>query len=408
MDKSRRDLLTLGMAVTAGSLIGCGREASSRTPSPAESPKTAPPPLPPPIPAGNYARRREQVAEKMRREGIDALLVTPSSYLLYLTGADLGRSERLIAWVLRRDGGSRCLGPAFEADRLKGSGLPGELKTWEESEDPIAALARILSEGGRTSILAVEGTTWLDNLAPLERRLPAARITSATPLLAPFRMKKDPEEIALIRAGAGRTLGIFRRLFEEMKEGQTEEELLRRAQAMALESGLLLEGLVQFGPDSAIPHSPAGSAKLRAGDVVLFDMGVLVHGYHSDVSRTVAFGRPPEKFQPVYEIVKEAQEAGFRAARSGIPASMVDEAARSVIRRAGYARAFTHRLGHGLGLDGHEPPYLVAGNETLLEAGMTVTVEPGIYLPREFGVRLEDDVAVTPSGGELLSVETPA
>ena len=231
---------------------------------------------------------------------------------------------------------------------------------------------------------------------------------SATPLLAPFRMKKDPEEIALIRAGAGRTLGIFRRLFEEMKEGQTEEELLRRAQAMALESGLLLEGLVQFGPDSAIPHSPAGSAKLRAGDVVLFDMGVLVHGYHSDVSRTVAFGRPPEKFQPVYEIVKEAQEAGFRAARSGIPASMVDEAARSVIRRAGYARAFTHRLGHGLGLDGHEPPYLVAGNETLLEAGMTVTVEPGIYLPREFGVRLEDDVAVTPSGGELLSVETPA
>lgn len=405
MDKSRRELLTLGVAAAAGSLLGCRNGLASRAPAPSGPAEKEPEPLPPPLSPLAYPRRRERLLAKMREEGIDFFLATPSAHLRYLTGAELHRSERLIAWVLRKDGTSLVIGPAFEADRLKTSGMPGELRTWQESEDPIALLASELASAGPSPGVAVEGTTWFDDLASLSRRIPGGRVKSATPLLAPIRMEKDPEEIALIRAGARLTVRIIRRLMDELKEGQTEEQLLARAGDLARKSGVTLEGLVQFGAHSAIPHAPAGKTPLRAGDVVLFDMGISVHGYQSDVSRTFAFGRPPERFSQVYKLVQEAQATGIRAARTGIPASAVDEAARSVIRRAGYGTAFTHRLGHGLGLEGHEHPYLVAGNGMPLREGMTVTVEPGIYLSGEFGVRLEDDVVVGAEGAEVLSQE---
>ncbi len=343
----------------------------------------------------------------MRRDGIDALLITPCASLFYLTGADLWRSERLIASVLRSDGSWENLGPAFEAERLRRSGLPGEILTWEEAQNPNPLLARMLATGGASLKVAVEGTTWFDDLAPLSRLLPSARVTSATPLISHFRMKKDPEEIALMRAAARITLAVIRSLMDEMKEGMTEEEVLQRAGELSQALGVPLDGMVQFGANSAIPHADAGSVKLREGQVILFDMGVTVHGYHSDVSRTFAFGKAPDRFQQIYGLVKAAQEAGFRAARPGTSAGAVDEAARYVIRKAGFAKDFTHRLGHGLGLEVHEQPYLVAGNSLLLEEGMTVTIEPGIYLPGEFGVRLEDDVRISLMGADILSSDSP-
>ena len=408
MDKSRRELLTLGLAAAAGSLLSCRETSAGRAPSPAAPATPAKIEIPPPVPQARYAERRQEVAAKMRREGIHALLITPCPSLLYLTGADLWRSERLIASVLREDGSWENLGPAFEADRLGSSGLPGEISTWEEEEDPSPILARMLSRGGASAKLAVEGTTWFDDLAPLSRLLPSARLTSATPLLSSFRMKKDPEEIALMRAAGRITLAVMKRLMDEMKEGMTEEEVLRRAGEVSHEWGVPLDGMVQFGAHSAVPHAAAGSDQLREGQVILFDMSVIVHGYYSDVSRTFAFGQPPPEFQQVYGIVKAAQEAGFRAARPGIPAGAVDEAARAVVRKAGFARNFTHRLGHGLGLEVHEHPYLVTGNSLVLEEGMTVTIEPGIYLPGKFGVRLEDDVRVALRGAEILSSDSPA
>ena len=408
MDKSRRDLLALSAAAAAAALLRCG-EASSRAPAPAPGSAPAKPAaLPPPIAPGRYAQRREKVAARMQEEKIDALLLTPSPSLLYLTGADLWRSERLIAFVLHSDGSSESLGPAFEAERLTASGLPGTLTTWEESEDPVAKLVVILTRKAPAPTLSVEGTTWLDDLAPLSRRIPGARIASATPLISPFRMRKEPEEVDLIRAGALITVAVIGKLMEEIEEGRTEAETLARAKAIARASGVELDGLVQFGANSAVPHRAPGDTKLRQGDVALFDLGVKVHGYSSDVTRTFAFGRAPERFSQVHETVRAAQEAGFRAARAGIPASAADEAARSIIRRAGFARFFTHRLGHGLGLQIHEPPYLVAGNPVALAEGMTVTVEPGIYLPGEFGVRLEDDVLVQTTGSQVLSAETGA
>ena len=408
MDRSRRELLTLGLAAAAGSLWSCRGPATGRSPAPAAAAGPGKIEIPPPLPESRYAQRRDAVAETMGRDGIDALLLTPCPSLLYLTGADLWRSERLIASVLRKDGSWENLGPAFEADRLKASGLPGELLTWEEGEDPNPILARMLSRQGASAKLAIEGTTWFDDLAPLSRLLPSARLTSATPLLSRFRMRKDPEEIALMRAAARITLAVMQRLMDEMKEGLTEEEVLLRAMDVSQEWGMPLDGLVQFGANSAIPHAAAGSARLKEGQVILFDMSVTVHGYYSDVSRTFAFGTPPPEFRQVYGTVKAAQEAGFRAARPGTTAGSVDEAARSVIRRAGFAKYFTHRLGHGLGLQVHEPPYLVAGNSLVLEEGMTVTIEPGIYLSGKFGVRLEDDVRVALPGAEILSSDGPA
>jgi Xaa-Pro dipeptidase len=345
------------------------------------------------------------VADRLRGEGFDWLLATPGSNLAYLTGVRLGRSERLIAMVLGSDGSCRFLAPAFEAENLAARGIPGELRTWKETEDPIPILAAMLARPDAPPRLAVEGTTWFDTLAPLARILPAARIASASPILAPIRMRKEPEEIALIEAAARITLHAIRKVMAEAREGMTEQDLLGRAAGHAAEAGGDLQGLVQFGPDSAVPHSPAGDRKLRGSDVILLDLVTSVRGYHCDVSRTFAFGAPLPRFPEIYKTVREAQQTGFRAARAGVTAGSVDDAARAVIRAAGYAKYFTHRLGHGVGLDGHEEPYLVGGNRVVLEEGTTVTVEPGVYLPGEFGVRIEDDIQITASLPRILTAD---
>jgi Xaa-Pro dipeptidase len=163
------------------------------------------------------------------------------------------------------------------------------------------------------------------------------------------------------------------------------------------------DGLVQFGSSSALPHGGPGGRRLEAGDVVLIDCGCVVHGYTSDITRTVSFGKPPDKVRRVYDVVARAQQAGIDSLAAGVPGEKVDAAARRVIADAGFGEFFTHRLGHGLGMDGHESPYLVSGNDRPLVAGNVETVEPGIYLPGEFGVRIEDDYAVTPGGRERLS-----
>jgi len=403
MDSTRREFMGFGAAAAAGLLAGCGPDMKSRRPAPAGTESALSVPIPPPIPAERYARRRADLAARMREEGFDLLLVTPGVPLTYLTGAFLRKSDRLIAWVLEKDGSCRCLGPAFEEERLACSGLPGDRKNWEETEDPIALLAEILASRGSSPRIAVEGTLGLDILAPLARRLPAARIASATPILSALRMRKDPEEIALMQAAIDITLEATRRVMQEAKEGVTEEGMLARAVEVARAFGASLDGMIQFGPSSAVPHAGAGEARLRHSDVILFDLVAEVRGYHSDISRTFAFGDSSRRFQQIYRVVRQAQEEGFRAARPGIPAGKVDEAARSAVQRNGFGRYFTHRVGHGLGLEAHEEPYLGGGNKLVLEDGMTVTVGPGIYLPGEFGVRLVDVVLVTATGPRVLS-----
>jgi Xaa-Pro aminopeptidase len=403
MDSSRRDFLGWGAAAAAGVLVGCRPGIETDQAPSSSSTASAVPALPPPLSKERFSRRRGELASRMKDEGFDFLLATPGSAFTYLTGADLRRSERLIALVLDREGGCRCIGPAFERQRLEQLGLPGELTVWQETEDPAPLLASLLSIRRAPSRIAVEGTTWFDDLEPLSRRIPSARIASATPLLSELRMRKDPDELALIRAAIVITLEAIRRVMGEAEKGTTEKDLLKQAAWIAGLAGASLDGTVQFGANTAVPHAGAGSARLRSADVILFDLVAEVRGYHSDISRTFAFGAPSSRFQQIFGIVRRAQEEAIRAVRPGTSAGSVDEAARSFIRRSGFGRYFTHRLGHGFGLQVHEPPYLVGGNSLPLREGMTLTVEPGIYLPGEFGVRLEDDVLVTAAGAEVLS-----
>ena len=209
MASTRREFLGLG-AAAAGLLAGCGGDLGSRRPAPALAEGAFPATVPPPIPEERYAGRRAALAARMRKEGLDLLLVTPGVSLTYLTGASLPKGERLIAWVLGEDGSSRCLGPASEEGRLACSGVPRDWRSWKETQDPIALLAEVLSSRGSSPRIAAEGTLGLDILAPLGRRLPGARIASATPLLSALRMRKEPEEIALIRAAADIALEAIR------------------------------------------------------------------------------------------------------------------------------------------------------------------------------------------------------
>lgn len=403
MRSTRREFMGLGAAAAAGLLAGCGMDLKSRRPAPARAERPFPAPIPPPIPAESYTRRRAALAARMREEGLDLLLLTPGVSLAYLTGASLAKSDRLIAWVLEDDGICRCIGPASEEERLACSGLPGDRRSWKETEDPLHLLARVLSLRGPSPRIAAEGTLGLDILEPLARRIPAAKITSATPLLSALRMRKEPEEIALIQAAIDITLEAIRRVMLEAEEGATQEGMLARAAEVARACGASLDGTIRFGPGSAVPDADPGKARLRRSDVILLDLVAEVRGYHSDISRTFAFGGSSPRFQQIYRAVRQAQEEGFQAARPGIPAGMVDGAARSAVNRNGFASHFTHRLGHGVGLEAREEPYLVEGNDLLLESGMIVTVGPGIYFPGEFGVRLTDVVLLTATGPRVLS-----
>ena len=405
MASTRREFLGLG-AAAAGLLAGCGGDLGSRRPAPALAEGAFPATIPPPIPEERYAGRRAALAARMRKEGLDLLLVTPGVSLTYLTGASLPKGERLIAWVLGEDGSSRGLGPASEEGRLACSGLPGDWRSWKETQDPIALLAEVLSSRGSSPRIAAEGTLGLDILAPLGRRLPGARIASATPLLSALRMRKEPEEIALIRAAADIALEAIRRVMLEAREGVTQDEMLARAAEVARAAGASLDGRIRFGPASAVPDAGPGNARLRTSDVILFELAAGVRGYHSDISRAFAFGDSSPRFQQIHRIVRQAQEEGFQASRPGIPAGQVDEAARGLIQRSGFGPRFTHRLGHGVGLEAPEEPYLAEGNSLLLEDGMVVSVGPGIYLPRLFGVHLADIVLVTNAGPRVLSAPT--
>jgi Xaa-Pro dipeptidase len=354
-------------------------------------------PLPPPLPADGFRERQARLRSGARAAGVTALLATPSTSLAWATNLGIDRSERLTALILLVDGPAILVTPTFEAENHRRNAVVDEIVSWNEDEDPMAAVVKVLPRG----VVGIEGTTAYDTVtrltaaAPLEAR-------DATEIFAAPRRIKSPEEQAFIREAARRTIlaieSTHRSLAAEKTEGEISAVLEREFRALGVRGG----GLVQFGPSAAFPHGAPGERRLARGDVVLIDAGCKVRGYNSDVTRTVAFGAPSDEVRRVYAAVDGAQKAGIDALRAGATGEEVDRAARKVIEDAGWGDRFTHRLGHGLGMDGHEPPYLVRGNAAPLDAGNVVTVEPGIYLPGKFGVRIEDDYAVretVPPGG---------
>lgn len=373
--------------------------AAVALPNPPLGAAQAPPPLPPPLAPEVFRQRQAKLRASARAASLDALFVTPSTDLAYAAGLSIGSSERLTALLLFTDGPAALITPAFEADNHRREAVVDEIVTWREDEDPIAAAAKMLK---KAKSVGVEGSAAYSTVARLLEAAPI-RAENAAPLFGALRMIKSPPEQDFIRDAARRTSLAIEATHRQLARGVAESEVAALLEREFQRLGVRGSGLVQFGPSSAFPHGAPGDRRLAIGDAVLIDAGCRVHGYTSDVTRTVSFGPPSDELRKVYATVDRAQKAGIEALRAGATGQEVDRAARRVIEEAGYGGFFTHRLGHGLGMDGHEPPYLVAGNASPLSAGNTVTVEPGIYLPGRFGVRIEDDYGVREAAPASLS-----
>ena len=357
------------------------------------------PPLPPPLKPDVFRDRLGKLRAAAKARGWDALFVTPSTNLAYASGLSMGRSERLTALVLLTDGPAVLITPAFEESNVIRDATVDDVKTWREDEDPVAIAAKLLSK----KAVGIEGSTAYAT-ASLVTSAAAAKAEDAGPLFDALRSVKSDEELALMKDAGKRTVNAIAATHDRLRRGMTERDVANVLEEEFRKLGVSGGGLVQFGPSAALPHGRPGDRALAKGDAVLIDCGCRVRGYTSDVTRTVSFGPPSDEVRKVYAAVDRAQTAGIAALEAGKTGEEVDRAARKVIEEAGYGEFFTHRLGHGIGMDGHEHPYLVKTNRKPLVPGNTVTVEPGIYLPGKFGVRIEDYYAVREKGLASLSV----
>ena len=337
----------------------------------------------------------------------DALFVAPGTALYYFTGIRWGVSERLLALVLPRTGEPIVVVPAFEEGRMRERlQFPAEVRVWQEDESPTKIAAAALADRGiRTGRVGVEETAAFTFFDHLRSAAPGFECVSADPITMACRGRKSAHELGLMRLACEATCDVFRAVFASLKEGMSQEDIGRLVEGGFSKMGLHGGALVLLGASAALPHGTIKPQKLKEGDVVLIDGGCAVDGYQSDVTRTGVMGKPSEKVAHVYQIVRKAQDTALDAARVGRLSGTVDDAARKVIAEAGYGpdyEYFTHRLGHGIGLDGHEHPYLVRGSKTVLEPGMTFSNEPGIYIPGEFGMRCEDDMVIAAEGPAWL------
>jgi Xaa-Pro aminopeptidase len=365
---------------------------------------------------------RLQHAQKLMSElspKYDALFVAPGTGLYYFTGIRWGGSERLLALVLPRTGDPIVVVPAFEEGRMRERlRFAAEVRAWQEDESPTKIAAAALADRGiRTGRIGFEETAEFTFFDHLRAAAPGLECVSADPVTITCRGTKSAHELELMRLACEATFDVFRAVFASLKEGMSQDDIGKLVEGGFSKMGLRGGALVLLEESAALPHGTIKPQKLKEGNVVLIDGGCAVDGYQSDVTRTGIFGKAPEKVARVYEIVRKAQDAALYAARAGRLSGTVDDAARKIITDSGYGpdyKFFTHRLGHGIGLDGHEHPYLVRGSKTVLGPGMTFSNEPGIYIPAEFGVRCEDDMVITADGpaqlltqGFQVSLEKP-
>jgi Xaa-Pro aminopeptidase len=353
----------------------------------------------------DHAGRLARASDRTSAIGLAALLVTPSADLVYLTGYDPPPLERLTALIVRPGSDPTLLVPELERPRAEASpaGSLVEIVTWPDGDSPYEQVRQVI--GGTNGTVAAEDRMWASHLMALQQSLPGVSFVPASKALVTLRSHKDDGEIALLSRAARGADEAFRRLTREPLEGRTERDVAHSLTGHLMDAGHDSVGftIVASGPNGASPHHEAGDRSVRMGEAVVLDFGGRVGGYCSDISRTVSAGEPPREVQEIHEIVRRAQEAAFDAVAPGIPAQEVDRAARKVIAEAGYEWAFVHRTGHGIGLEEHEHPYLVEGNDKRLEVGNCFSIEPGIYLEGRFGVRIEDIVAITEDGAVRLN-----
>lgn len=348
--------------------------------------------------ATSHRISRAQTA--LARQSADWLLVPASADFRWLTGAVARSTERLVAFALPRTGEPVCVVPRLEAESLAHECPWLELEVWEESENPLERLARRIDLAKRPTVLLGEGF----RVAALLRLAAEASCRPAHTVLGPLRATKDGDELDAMARASSHADRVVEEVADLLRPGVTEREAARWATDRFIELGDTEPwAIAAFGPSSALPHHMSSKRRLAENDVVILDVGAYTDGYGSDITRTYWIGKPPAEAEPVYAVVRDAQRAGVEAARARASAESVDRAARSVIEGAGFGEYFTHRTGHGVGLEVHEPPYLVAGNREPLESGMVHSVEPGIYLPGRFGVRIEDLVVVEDGRARVLN-----
>ena len=353
-----------------------------------------------------YADRLARAQAELTRQAVDLLLVGPSADFFYLTGYNAHTSERLTMLVLPASGQPAVVVPTLEAPLLADRADLVQLQVWTETEAPTAAVATLAGDMLGKQI-AVGDQLWSGFLLLLQSAIPGATWVPATPILRPLRITKDAREVELMREVGHRTDAAWAEFITQPLAGQTETEAMERLSTLTRAKGVAnCWGICASGPNSASPHHHTGHRVIQPCDAVVFDWGGTLEGYFSDVTRTVHVGEPSEEFRRVYDLVLRANQATLEAVRPGVACAAIDRAARDLITAEGYGDAFIHRVGHGLGLDIHEEPYLVAGNETPLAAGMVFSDEPGVYLAGRFGVRIEDAVVCTESGGERLNEAT--
>jgi D-alanyl-D-alanine dipeptidase len=332
--------------------------------------------------------------------GADALLLSVGSDLPYLTGYQAVANERLTMFVLTASEAVLVV-PELEAPRV-GDPAGFEVRAWAETEDPVAIVAAI---GGAPGSVLIGSQTWSRFTLALESHLQGSRFSDAEPLMAGLRVVKDDAEAESLRTAGARADVVAGRLAAERFSGRAEIELSRHIFEMTLEAGHDFAdfAIVASGPNGASPHHEPDDRVMGRGDTVVVDFGGRVDGYWSDTTRTFSIGNPADEVGEAYAVLEAAQDAAVRAVRPGVPAEEIDRVARTIISDAGCGDWFIHRTGHGIGMDVHEHPYLVAGNTDPLSAGMAFSIEPGIYPPNRWGMRIEDIVLVTEDGAERLN-----
>ena len=370
------------------------------------------------ITAEERVARQEKARQLMKVNHLDALLLMEGTSLDYFVGVQWGGGERLFAVVLPAKGRALCVCPAFEEGRAReqlAASLEGknvDVRTWQEDQNPYELVAQGLKDLGiSTGALGMEESVRFVFSDGIARTAPQLKMMSATAVTSGCRMIKSDHELELMSLANKVTLTAYQAAYQAVHEGMTRPELEKLIVAANERLGFPGEVDIDIGENSSFPHGSIVPQVIREGTLVLIDGGGPVEGYQSDISRTFVFGKPSDKMKKVFDIVHRAQAAALKTARPGVECQAVDAAARKVIVDAGYGpdyKFFTHRVGHGIGMDGHEWPYLVRGNTTLLARNMTFSDEPGIYIPGEFGVRLEDDMHITENGAELFTPQCPS
>jgi Xaa-Pro aminopeptidase len=354
-----------------------------------------------------YRSRLVRCQKLMLEKEIDILFLAPGPNMYYLSGFLEEPGERLLSLIVPQSGEPLFIVPQMYEQHVKSLSWVEKLVCWKDSEDPNTVLSATMRQlVMKRSTIAVDTRMWSRFFLMLLAALPDARYLDAASVMNVLRIKKTPEEIALMARSAEIADTAFTETVKECREGMTEHQvaakIVNEMRILGADS-VPFEPITGSGPNGALPHYRSGDRELQRGDLVVLDYGCIYRGYFSDITRTIAVGNCDDERRKVYSIVRSAQEKAYQAAVEGIEAQSVDKVAREIIEAAGYGQFFVHRTGHGIGLEVHEDPYIVAGNSMKLDEGMAFSIEPGIYLPGKFGVRIEDTVVIQAGKAQRLN-----